>query len=61
MAFVGIERAVSGVRMLTVVPRLMRCVSGWVACDESIGPDESFDEQKVNDDNDDDHFDRLRF
>ena len=28
MTFVGIERALSGVRMFTVVPRLVRSVSG---------------------------------
>jgi hypothetical protein len=36
MAFVGIERAWSGVRMFTVVPRLMRgalCVGSCRACE----------------------------
>ena len=33
MSFVGIERALSGVRIFTVVPRLVRCESGleWPA------------------------------
>lgn len=68
MAFVGIERAWSGVRMFTVVPRLVRgalCVSGRVGPVSGlrrIDDDSSFNVSKVNDDddNDDDHFDRFR-
>jgi hypothetical protein len=65
MAFVGIERAWSGVRMFTVVPRLVRgaLVSGRVGPVSGlrrIDDDSSFNVSKVNDDDDDDHFDRFR-
>lgn len=66
MTFVGIERALSGVRMFTVVPRLVCSVSGsacdWLA-NASIRPDESsFNVSRVNDDDNDDdnHLDRFR-
>lgn len=58
----GIERALSGVRMFTVVPRLVRSVSGFECGIDYCRPDESVNVSKVNDDDDteDYHFDRFR-